>query len=76
MPTLGNELKRRRKERGMTQAQVCLACGVTKRMLIQMERGCNPRLDDLLVVVAYIGIPLGEAIRHPHRDTPWVARRT
>jgi DNA-binding phage protein len=59
----------------MTQAQVCLATGVGRKQLQAMEADSNPRLDDLLVVVAYIGIPLGEAIRHPQRDTPWVARR-
>lgn len=51
-----------------------IATGVTCRRLQQMERGNNPLLDDLLAVVAYVGVDLGTVIRHPRREAPWQLR--
>lgn len=56
----------------MTLADVELATGVSDWKQMAMERGGNPRLDDLLAVVAYLRIDLGTVIRHPRRSEPWV----
>lgn len=75
MPTLGPELRAAREARWLTQARLSLVTGVSVQTIRSMEKGNNPQLDSLLVVVAYLGVPLGEVIRHPRRDTPWVAKK-
>lgn len=74
MPVIGEVLREARLAQGMRQSDVEIATGVTCRRLQQMERGNNPLLDDLLAVVAYVGVDLGTVIRHPRRETPWQLR--
>lgn len=59
----------------MRQLDIQLATGVSRAKLIlwESDEGWNPKIDDLLAVVAYIGCPLGSVIRHPKREGPWVA---
>lgn len=75
MPTCGADIKLMRAARGLTQAQVCLATGVSPYVLANMEQGSNPRLDDLLVVVGYLGMPLAKAVQHPRRGAAWSTGR-
>ena len=56
----------------MRQVDITAATGVSKDKLQSMEESGNPRIDDLLAVVAYIGVPLGSVIRHPRRSGPWL----
>jgi transcriptional regulator with XRE-family HTH domain len=67
VPTCGKAIKQARYLRGQSQAEIELITGVSILKQRGMERGSNPKLDDLLVVVSYLGIPLHQAVLHPRQ---------
>jgi transcriptional regulator with XRE-family HTH domain len=75
MPTIGKTIKDARYVKGMSLSQVSLMTDVSIDRIQAMERGNNPRLDDLLRVCSLLGIPLASAIQHPDRSTPWGTAR-
>lgn len=65
MPTCGEVIREQRRRRGMYQVEVALATGVSAKIIQAMERGSNCRVDDLLLVINYIGLPLNQAVKRP-----------
>jgi transcriptional regulator with XRE-family HTH domain len=77
MPTIGNELRKARVAKQLTQAELELMSGVStwKIQIMESDDGSDCRIDDLLSIVGVLGVPLGGVIRHPRREGPWVAPR-
>lgn len=72
MPTIGSEIRAARERRHMMQADLCLMSGVSMDRIAAMEKGNNPRLDDLLRICGVLGVTLGTVIRHPDRTEAWI----
>lgn len=59
LPTLGDRLRRQRKERGLTQAELARQAGVSPRFLVQLEGGTgNISVQRLAEVCTVLELPL------------------
>lgn len=66
---LGDRVIDLRKKRGLTLDQLASACGVSRSMLSQIERGrANPTLAVTLRIAQAFGLSIGDLV-----DQPWTA---
>jgi transcriptional regulator with XRE-family HTH domain len=75
-PHVGAELRRLRRERGMTLDGVASATGLTKGYLSQLERDhVAPSLGSLARICGALGVRIGDVIEPPEEPVHRVERR-
>ena len=63
MNTIANDIKRKRKERGLTQEELTLYAGVSAKFIVELESGKSTiRMDKLLAVLRVFDCTLD--VRH------------
>lgn len=56
---ISGEVRLRRKELGLTQEELAIMCGVSRRLIIDFENGKNTiSLDRLLLITQTLGLTL------------------
>jgi len=68
--TIGENIKRLRRERGMTQEQLAEKLNITNAAVSKWERGDSlPDITMLFPIADYFGISVDELMGHIERDT-------
>lgn len=70
-PTLGQQIKARRKAMGMTQAEIAERAGVSRATLIAVEQGSITQTDTLRKVGKLLGLRLILKMDDAGHNTPW-----
>lgn len=65
--TLGNRLKEKRAELGLTQAELAEACGVTRKTVNTVENG-------VFIPSALLALKLARALGEPVEQLFWIER--
>lgn len=72
---LGREIRRLRRERGLSQAQ--LALPLTRAYVSAVERGrVVPSLASLLLMAHRLGVPAAQLLAAVESPTPWLVGRS
>lgn len=72
--TIGLRLKTLRAEKNMSLGQLSEACGISKVMLSQIEKGdANPTINTLWKIANGLGVPYADLIAPPMPETEMVS---
>ncbi|MCK6081260.1 helix-turn-helix transcriptional regulator [Microbacterium sp. EYE_5] len=61
-----NDIRALRSDRGLTQAELAAAVGVTRQTLIAIEQGkYSPSLERAFQIVRTLGVPFDDVFQYP-----------
>lgn len=60
---IGELIKKRRLELGLSQSMVGNSAGVTYQTVINVEKGCKPTLSSILSILDALGLKIGISLK-------------